>query len=135
MRAIFNYHVVPSSRKIDFVAGQSQTGPTIVINTDSFLNQCPVGSFFIREIELTHEPLECCDLRISERIRLVADHDKIQFDLMKLLNGERILRLTGPLPGLSLEKKLKPADAVVPQKDRLLQVFDAALARAQIVGV
>ena len=65
----------------------------------------------------------------------MADHGKIQFDLVKLLNGERILRLTDPQSGLSLEKKLNPADAVVPQKDRLLQVFDAALARAQIIGV
>jgi len=64
----------------------------------------------------------------------MAGHDKIQFDLVKLLNGERILRLTDPQSGLSLEKKLNPADAVVRQKDRLLQIFDAALARAEIVG-
>jgi hypothetical protein len=65
----------------------------------------------------------------------MADHDKIQFGLVKLLNGERILRLTDPLSGLSLEKKLKPSEAVVRQKDRLLQVFDAALARAELIGV
>ena len=64
----------------------------------------------------------------------MADHDKIQFDLVKLLNGERILRLTDPQSGLSLEKKLKPAEAVVRQKDRLLQVFEAALARAELMG-
>jgi hypothetical protein len=64
----------------------------------------------------------------------VAEHEEIQFDLVKLLNGERILRLTDPQTGLSLEKKLNPADAVISQKDRLLQVFAAALARAQIVG-
>jgi hypothetical protein len=33
-----------------------------------------------------------------------------------------------------LEKKLKPAKAVVWQKDRLLQVFDAALARCEMIG-
>jgi hypothetical protein len=65
----------------------------------------------------------------------MADHDKSQFGLVKLLNGERILRLTDPLSGLSLEKKLKPSEAVVRQKDRLLQVFDAALARAELIGV
>ena len=65
----------------------------------------------------------------------MADHDKIQFDLVKLLNGERILRLTDPQSGLSLEKKLKSAEAVVRQKDRLLQVFEAALARAEVIGV
>jgi len=64
----------------------------------------------------------------------VAGHDKIQFDLVKLLNGERILRLTDPHSGLSLEKKLNPTDAVVRQKDRLLQVFNAALASAEKVG-
>jgi hypothetical protein len=53
---------------------------------------------------------------------------------VKLLNGERILRLTDPQTGLSLEKKLESAEAVVPQKDRLLQVFEAALARAQVIG-
>jgi hypothetical protein len=73
-------------------------------------------------------------LRISWRIRVMADHEKIQFDLVKLLNGERILRLTDPQSGLSLEKKLKPAEAVVRQKNRLLEVFEAALARAEVIG-
>jgi hypothetical protein len=63
----------------------------------------------------------------------MADQDKIQFDLVKLLNGERILRLTDPRSGLSLEKKLKPAEAVVRQKDLLLQVFKAALTRAELI--
>ena len=64
----------------------------------------------------------------------MADHEKIQFDLVKLLNGERILRLTDVRSGLCLEKKLEPADAVVRQKDRLLEVFEAALARAEVIG-
>jgi hypothetical protein len=64
----------------------------------------------------------------------MVGHDKIQFDLVKLLNGERILRLTDPQSGLSLEKKLNPTDAVVRQKHRLLQVFIAALASAEKVG-
>ena len=63
----------------------------------------------------------------------MVDRDKIQFDLIKLVSGERILRLTEPHLGLSLEKKLAPADAVVRQKQRLLQVFDAALARAELL--
>lgn len=61
-------------------------------------------------------------------------HDKIQLDLVKLLNGERILRLTDPLSGLCLEKKLEAAEPVVRQKERLLQVFEAALARADVIG-
>jgi hypothetical protein len=63
----------------------------------------------------------------------MVDHGKIQFDLVKLMNGERILRLTDPRSGLSLEKKLRPSEAVVRQKDRLLLVFDAALARAELI--
>lgn len=59
--------------------------------------------------------------------------DKIQIDLIKLVSGERILRLTEPQTGLSLEKKLAPTDAVVRQKDRLLSVFEAALARADVM--
>jgi hypothetical protein len=61
----------------------------------------------------------------------MVDRDKIQFDLIKLVSGERILRLTEPQSGLSLEKKLAPADAVVRQKEKLLRVFEAALARAE----
>jgi hypothetical protein len=64
----------------------------------------------------------------------MADHENIQFDLVKLLSGERILRLTDPRSGLCLEKKLKPAEAVVRQKDRLVEVFEAALARADLIG-
>ena len=65
----------------------------------------------------------------------MIDREKIQFDLIKLLNGERILRLTEPRSGLSLEKKLSPADAVVRQKENLLGVFEAALARAEVMKV
>jgi hypothetical protein len=64
----------------------------------------------------------------------MVDRDKIQFDLVKLLNGERILRLTDPQSGLSLEKKLVPADAVVRQKEQLLHAFEAALARVELAA-
>jgi hypothetical protein len=64
----------------------------------------------------------------------MAGHDKIQFDLVKLLSGERILRLTDPQSGLSLEKKLGPSEAVVRQKGRLLAILEAALAQAEKVG-
>jgi len=65
----------------------------------------------------------------------MADRDKIQFDLIKLLTGERILRLTEPQSGLSLEKKLSPADAVARQKEKLLGIFEAALERAELTKV
>ena len=64
----------------------------------------------------------------------MIDHNKIQFNLIKLGNGERILRLTEPQSGLSLEKKLAPTDAVVRQKKKLLQAFEAALARVELTA-
>jgi hypothetical protein len=64
----------------------------------------------------------------------MVDLNKIQFDLIKLGSGERILRLTEPQSGLSLEKKLAPTDAVVRQKKKLLQAFEAALARVELAA-
>lgn len=62
----------------------------------------------------------------------MVDREKIQIDLVKLLNGGRLLRLTEPQSGLTLEKKLGPADAVVRQKEKLLQAFEAALSRVEL---
>ncbi len=62
----------------------------------------------------------------------MIERGQIQFDLIKLASGERIVRLTEPRSGLSLEKKLAPAEAVVPQKVKLLRVFEAALAKAEL---
>ena len=61
----------------------------------------------------------------------MVDRDKIRFDLIKLVSGERLLRLTEPQSGLSLEKKLDPAQPIVQQKERLLGVFEAGLAKAE----
>lgn len=63
----------------------------------------------------------------------MVDRDRIQFNLIKLVSGERIMRLTEPQSGLSLEKKLAPAEAVVRQKEALLRVFEAALAKAELM--
>ena len=60
--------------------------------------------------------------------------NKIQVDLIKLAGGERLLRLTESLSGLSLEKKLDPQKSVASQKEKLLGVFDAALARAELMA-
>ena len=60
----------------------------------------------------------------------MAEGQKIQFDLIKLRNGDRLLRLTDPPSGLSLERKLNPDDAVALQKNLLLKIFAAALSRA-----
>jgi hypothetical protein len=64
----------------------------------------------------------------------MVDRDKVQIDLIKLVGGERLLRLTEPQSGLALEKKLDPTQSVVAQKKRLLSVFEAALARAELMA-
>ncbi len=62
----------------------------------------------------------------------MVDRSNIQVELIKLVGGERLLRLTEPLSGLALEKKLDPQKPVVSQKKNLLGVFEAALARAEL---
>jgi hypothetical protein len=62
------------------------------------------------------------------------DRNKIQVDLIKLADGERLLRLTEPQSGLCLEQKLDPQKPVTLQKERLFGVFDAALARAELMA-
>ena len=62
----------------------------------------------------------------------MADRDKIQIDMIKLSSGERLLRLTEPESGLSLEKKLDEKQSVVRQKGRLLGVFEAVLVQVEL---
>ena len=62
----------------------------------------------------------------------MVSRDQIQIDLIKLISGERLLRLTEPLSGLALEKKLDPQQPVVRQRERLFSVFEAARARAEL---
>ena len=65
----------------------------------------------------------------------MVGRSKIQIDLIKLVGGgERLFRLTEPQSGLSLEKKLDPQKPVASQKEKLLGVFDAALARAEMMA-
>ena len=63
----------------------------------------------------------------------MVDRSKIQIDLIKLVGGERLLRLTEPQSGLSLEKKLDPKNPVAGQKEKLFGIFEAALTRAELV--
>ena len=65
----------------------------------------------------------------------MIDLSTIQIDLIKLVSGERLLRLTEPQSGLSLEQKLDAKQPVVRQKQQLLGVFEAALARAELSTV
>ncbi len=78
--------------------------------------------------------ISCCNFTDFEDNEFMVDRDKIQFDLIKLAGGRRLQRLTEPQSGLALVKKLAPADAVVRQKEKLLRVFEAALARADLAA-
>jgi len=64
----------------------------------------------------------------------MVDRKNIQIDLIKLVNGERLLRLTEPRSGLALEKMLDPQKPVASQKEKLIGVFEAALARAELAA-
>jgi len=57
----------------------------------------------------------------------------LQIDLIKLVTGERLIRLTDPHSGLALEQKVDPGRPLVRQKERLLAVFAAALAETEAV--
>jgi len=64
----------------------------------------------------------------------MADRKNIQIDLIKLVSGERLLRLTEPQSGLALEKKLDPQKPVASQKEKLFGVFEVALAHAELAA-
>jgi hypothetical protein len=62
------------------------------------------------------------------------DRSKVQIDLIKLVGGDRLLRLTETESGLTLEKKLDLQQPVARQKERLLNVLEAALKNASPVA-
>jgi hypothetical protein len=64
----------------------------------------------------------------------MVDRSKIQIDLIKLVGGGRLLRLTEPQSGLALEKRLDPRKPIASQKEKLFAVFEAALARAELAA-
>ncbi len=59
----------------------------------------------------------------------MVDRDKIQFDVIKLAGCERRPRLSEPQFGLTLQKKLAPADAVVRQKANCSMLLKRLCAR------
>jgi hypothetical protein len=65
----------------------------------------------------------------------MIEREKLQMELANLKGGQRLLRLTEPKAGLSLERKLSPKQPVANQKEQLLSVFEAARARAELTPV
>jgi hypothetical protein len=78
--------------------------------------------------------MTCCNPSVFGKTKVVVDRSKIQIDLIKLVSGERLVRLSEPRSGLALEKKLDPGRSVARQKEQLLGVFEAALAQAQAIS-
>ena len=64
----------------------------------------------------------------------MTDRNNIQIDLIELAKGDRLPRLSNAQAGLSLERKLDLRKPVVSQKGKLLGVFQAALAQAELVA-
>jgi hypothetical protein len=62
----------------------------------------------------------------------MRDAGNTQIDLIKLADGARLLRFTDRTSGLSVERKLDAARSVNEQKKQLGEVFEAAVARAQL---
>jgi len=58
----------------------------------------------------------------------------LQIGLIRLATGERLIRLTDPRSGLTLEQKVDSGQPLARQKERLLAVFAAALAETEAVA-
>lgn len=60
--------------------------------------------------------------------------EDIEVELIKLTGDQRVLRLTDPATGLSLQRILDSKRAVLAQKEQLMSVFEAALAKADVLA-
>lgn len=52
----------------------------------------------------------------------------IRIQLLQLTDGQRLMRIEHDTTGLCVERKLVPEAPVVPQKAKLLRLFEAMLA-------
>src|SRR5207249_2981312 len=75
---------------------------------------------------------ECCNHTGSGENGGMPAVKNVQIDLIKLADGARLLRFTDRISGLSVERKLDAACSVNKQKKQLGEVFEAAVARAQL---
>lgn len=62
----------------------------------------------------------------------MLDAKNVQVVLVKLADGARLLRFTDAISGVSVERKLDVARSVEDQKRQLRDVFETAVARAQL---
>lgn len=61
--------------------------------------------------------------------------DRIQITLLRLKDGSRVLRLTEPDTGLTLERTLNPQRPLLSQKQQLKSLFESMLQRADALLV
>jgi len=61
----------------------------------------------------------------------MIEREKIQMELVKLEGGQRLLRLTEPKSGLSLERKLNPEQPVADQKKNSFSRFSKLRSRGR----
>jgi hypothetical protein len=60
--------------------------------------------------------------------------ENIQITLLKLNDGTRLLRLTEPESGLSLERAIDPNQPLLKQKKQMQMLFGVTLARAETLA-
>jgi hypothetical protein len=60
--------------------------------------------------------------------------ENIQTTLLKLRDGTRLLRLTEPETGLSLERAIDPHCPLLKQKKQMQMLFEVTLARAEVLA-
>lgn len=65
----------------------------------------------------------------------MSQNDETRMDLIKVAGGSRLLRFTDSRSGVSVERKLDDTRSVAEQKSQLGEVFEAAVARAQLAFV
>jgi hypothetical protein len=63
----------------------------------------------------------------------MSSPDKIQVELIKLVGGERLLRLLDLASGMTLEMKVDPKLPVLRQKKRMIDVFATALKQNALI--
>jgi len=64
----------------------------------------------------------------------VSKPEDIVIELIRLESGDSVLRLTDPASGLCLQRMMDRQKAVLAQKNNLMSVFQAALAKAENIA-
>lgn len=62
----------------------------------------------------------------------MIEEKNVRVELVKLADGARLLRFTDAISGVSVERKLDVTRSVDEQKQKLREVFEAAVKRAQL---